>query len=65
MTSRYITMYEYTTPDDKPTHLYLNAKSCKVTEIPKEGTSEFWKIINLTEDNHPLHIHLVTFTVLE
>jgi FtsP/CotA-like multicopper oxidase with cupredoxin domain len=67
MPSRYITMYEYTTADDEPTHLYLNAKSYKdpVTETPKEGTSEIWKIINLTDDNHPLHIHLGTFTVLE
>ncbi|KAJ4770320.1 Spore coat protein A [Rhynchospora pubera] len=64
---RYITMYEYTANADEPTHLFLNAKSFKepVTETPKEGTSEIWKIINLTEDNHPLHIHLGAFTVLE
>lgn len=59
-------MYEYTTADE-PTHLYLNAKPYEdpVTKTPKEGTSEIRNIINLTEDNHPLHIHLGTFTVLE
>ncbi|KAI3961080.1 hypothetical protein MKW92_002666 [Papaver armeniacum] len=63
--TRYIAMYEYTSSIDEPTHLYLNGKSYdeKVTETPKIGTSEIWYVINLTEDNHPLHIHLGLFTV--
>jgi len=32
-----------------------------VTEIPRVGTTEAWYIQNLTEDAHPIHIHLVEF----
>ncbi|KAJ3694405.1 hypothetical protein LUZ60_009885 [Juncus effusus] len=65
--TRYITMYEYESETGDPTHLYLNGKSFMdpVTEMPKEGTDEIWYVINLTDDNHPLHVHLGLFTVLE
>lgn len=66
--TRRITMYEYTkNGTDEPTHLYLNARSYMepVTETPREGTSEVWEVINLTDDNHPLHVHLALFAVLE
>lgn len=65
--TRYIAMYEYTSDIDEPTHLYLNAKpyEAPATETPKAGTSEVWNVINLTEDNHPLHIHLGLFVVLD
>ncbi|KAJ4709777.1 multicopper oxidase LPR1-like [Melia azedarach] len=65
--TRYIAMYEYTSDIDEPTHLYINGKSYEepVTETPKAGTNEVWNVINLTEDNHPLHIHLGLFVVLE
>ncbi|KAJ6718868.1 MULTICOPPER OXIDASE LPR1 [Salix purpurea] len=65
--TRYIAMYEYTTSDDEPTHLYINGKSYDepVTETPKVGTSEIWNVINLTDDNHPLHIHLGLFKVID
>jgi spore coat protein A len=32
-----------------------------VTEVPRVGTTEAWYIQNLTEDAHPIHIHLVEF----
>jgi spore coat protein A len=35
-----------------------------VTESPRLGTTELWEIINLTEDAHPIHIHLIQFQVL-
>lgn len=65
--TRYIAMYEYTSPSDEPTHLFINGLSfdAPVTELPKVGSSEIWYVINLTEDNHPLHIHLGLFVVLE
>ncbi|KAD3642298.1 hypothetical protein E3N88_31522 [Mikania micrantha] len=65
--TRYIAMYEYTSPIDEPTHLYINALSYDdpVTEKPKVGSTEIWNVINLTEDNHPLHIHLGLFRVLD
>jgi spore coat protein A len=33
------------------------------TETPRVGTVEEWYYINLTEDTHPMHMHLVTFQV--
>ncbi|KAF9620296.1 hypothetical protein IFM89_011031 [Coptis chinensis] len=65
--ARYIAMYEYTSSTDEPTHLYLNGKSYEepVTETPKTGTTELWNVINLTKDNHPLHVHLGLFVALE
>lgn len=33
-------------------------------EKPKQGTTEIWNIVNITDDPHPIHIHLVTFRIL-
>lgn len=65
--TRYIAMYEYTSDIDEPTHLYLNGKpyEAPVTEKPKVGSTEIWYVINLTEDNHPLHIHMGLLAALE
>ncbi|KAK1320751.1 hypothetical protein QJS10_CPA03g00499 [Acorus calamus] len=65
--TRYIAMYEYESSTDEPTHLYLNGKSYDdpVTETPRAGTTEVWEFINLTDDNHPLHIHLGLLWVVE
>ncbi|KAL5726970.1 Leucine permease transcriptional regulator [Ranunculus cassubicifolius] len=65
--TRYIAMHEYKSESDEPTHLLLNGKRYEdpVTEVPKAGSSEVWNVINLTEDNHPLHVHLGLFKTLE
>jgi len=34
------------------------------TELPKEGETELWEIVNLTADAHPIHLHLVQFQLL-
>ncbi len=34
------------------------------TDFIKAGTTETWQWINLTEDAHPMHPHLVTFQVV-
>jgi spore coat protein A len=36
-----------------------------ITENPIEGDTEIWRIINLTVDSHPVHLHLVMFQVLD
>eukprot|EP01018_Ginkgo_biloba_P027073 Gb_39670 [translate_table: standard] len=63
----YITMYEYESATGAPTHLLLNALpfEAPVTETPRQGSSELWHIINLTNDNHPLHIHLALLAALK
>jgi spore coat protein A len=35
-----------------------------VTELPVEGTTELWQIINTTMDAHPIHMHLVQFQLV-
>ena len=35
-----------------------------LTELPKLGSTEEWEIIHLTEDAHPIHIHLIQFQLI-
>jgi spore coat protein A len=35
-----------------------------LTELPKEGTTEVWEIVNTTMDAHPIHTHLAQFQLL-
>jgi hypothetical protein len=34
------------------------------TELPVEGATEIWQIINTTADAHPMHLHLVQFQLV-
>jgi FtsP/CotA-like multicopper oxidase with cupredoxin domain len=34
------------------------------SELPDEGTTELWEIVNLTADAHPIHTHLTQFQLL-
>ncbi len=34
------------------------------SELPKEGETEIWEIINTTADAHPIHLHLVQFQLI-
>jgi spore coat protein A, manganese oxidase len=36
-----------------------------VTEQPQLNSTEIWEFVNLTEDTHPMHLHLVRFQVLD
>jgi FtsP/CotA-like multicopper oxidase with cupredoxin domain len=35
-----------------------------LTELPRMGATEEWEIINLTQDAHPIHIHLIQFQLI-
>jgi FtsP/CotA-like multicopper oxidase with cupredoxin domain len=37
----------------------------ETTEMPYLGDTEIWRLINLTEDSHPIHLHLVQFQVID
>ncbi|HEU5085893.1 MAG TPA: multicopper oxidase domain-containing protein, partial [Roseiflexaceae bacterium] len=43
------------TPDGKGNYL---------SELPNEGDTEVWEIVNLTADAHPIHLHLVQFQLM-
>ena len=34
------------------------------SELPKEGDTEVWEIVNLTADAHPIHTHLTQFQLM-
>ena len=36
-----------------------------VTEVVKLDTTEIWELVNLTDDTHPIHLHLVRFQILD
>ncbi len=36
-----------------------------VTETPRLNSTEIWEFVNLTEDTHPMHLHLARFQVLD
>ncbi len=42
----------------------MNVSGLGITETPTEGNTEVWKIINLTADAHPIHLHLVQFQLV-
>jgi spore coat protein A, manganese oxidase len=46
-----------------PLEVLLNGQkwSAPISEQPKVGSTEEWEIVNLTEDAHPIHLHLVQF----
>src|SRR4029077_12303854 len=41
-----------------------NQAGITATETPQIGSTEIWEIANLTEDAHPIHIHLIQFQVM-
>ncbi|WP_263357476.1 multicopper oxidase family protein [Acidicapsa ligni] len=36
-----------------------------ITEKPVLGSTEIWEFVNLTDDTHPIHLHMVKFQVLD
>ena len=69
-TTRYITLNEVAPETD---HWFLNLNGVHFrepgqpitsTETPRVGTVEDWVYINMTEDTHPIHNHLITFQVV-
>jgi spore coat protein A len=51
----------------RPTRMLLNGARwhMPVTEQPTIDTTEIWSLANLTDDKHPIHLHLVRFQILD
>ncbi|MGE7138441.1 multicopper oxidase family protein [Luteibacter sp. NPDC031894] len=66
-TARELTLDEYSDCVATPMLMLLNGKRWHdpVTETVKLGSTEAWSLVNLTEDTHPIHLHLVRFQILD
>ncbi|TAN39645.1 MAG: bilirubin oxidase [Nitrospirae bacterium] len=58
-------------PQDAPVEAHLGTAEngpmgweAHMTETPMLGDTEVWRLINLTADAHPIHLHLVQFEVV-
>jgi spore coat protein A len=65
--TRTLTLDEYRDPKSRRMLMLLNGTYWKepVTEKPEIDTVEIWSFVNLTEDTHPIHLHLVRFQILD
>lgn len=65
--TRRLTLDEIMDPVQQSMGMLLNRTrwSAPITENPTLDTIEIWELINLTEDTHPIHLHLVRFQLLE
>jgi spore coat protein A, manganese oxidase len=64
---RLMTLDEYDDCVAEPMLMLLNGKRWHepVTEKPVLGSTEIWSFVNLTDDTHPIHLHLVRFQILD
>ena len=65
--TRLLSLNDYDDPTGRPSLMLLNATrwAAAVTEQPALDSVEVWAFANLTEDAHPMHLHLVRFQVLD
>src|SRR5262245_4936961 len=64
--TRDLVLIEVASAQDNPILGLINAPWMDpVTEDPKAGSVEIWRLINTTGDAHPIHIHLVEFQILD
>jgi spore coat protein A, manganese oxidase len=65
--TRLLTLNEYKSPKGESMTMLLGGAhwNMPVTENPALDSVEIWSLINLTEDVHPIHLHLVRFQILD
>jgi spore coat protein A, manganese oxidase len=51
----------------RPMRMLLNRTRwhVPVTEKPRIDTTEVWSFVNVTDDSHPIHLHLVRFQIID
>ncbi len=65
--TRTLTLNQYEDPATHTMLMLLNGAYWRqpVTETPELDSVEIWSLVNLTEDTHPIHLHLVRFQILD
>jgi spore coat protein A, manganese oxidase len=65
--TRTLTLNEYVDPKTQDMLMLLDEKHWHepVTELPVLDSVEIWRLVNTTEDSHPIHLHLVRFQILD
>ena len=65
--TRTLTLREYQDAKRRRMLMLLDGKYWRdpVSEQPTLGAVEIWSFVNLTEDTHPIHLHLVRFQILD
>jgi spore coat protein A len=67
VTTRELTLDHHMNAAGKATLMLLNGAhyGMPVTEKPLLNSTEIWTFVNLTDDTHPIHLHLVRFQILD
>jgi spore coat protein A len=67
VTTRRLTLDEQLNPVSESMGMLLNKTPwhMPITEKPKLNTIEIWELVNLTDDVHPIHLHMVRFQILD
>jgi spore coat protein A len=65
--TRELTIADYQNRLGQSSVMLLNGRhwDMPVTETPVLNSTEIWSFINLTDDSHPIHLHMVRFQVLD
>ena len=65
--TRRLTLDENLNPKAESLGMLLNNTPwhAPITEKPELGSTEIWELVNLTEDVHPIHLHMVRFQILD
>jgi spore coat protein A, manganese oxidase len=65
--TRELTLADYQNRLGRSSVMLLNGAHWEmpVTENPVLNSTEIWSFINMTDDSHPIHLHLVRFQVLD
>jgi spore coat protein A len=65
--TRELTLADYQNRLGRSSVMLLNGAhwAMPVTEKPVLNSTEIWSFVNLTDDSHPIHLHMVRFQVMD